>query len=133
MDYPFSKHKLPKGFSFPLKRSVLDALLDASEITGLSGVSFIYSSQSREILLRASFFGEAHKGWAAAGLTSLTFYAVPSGLKNEIESAMSASVLPRLCDWLRMVEQKGNAWRGQSRHLEFRWNEDTFTEREYST
>ena len=133
MEYPFFKAKLPRGFSYPLKRSVLDSFLDEAHLTQLSGVSFQYSSDGRPFLLLASFFGEAHKGFAEAGLCSLTLYSVPSAQKKLIEDAMTDSVLPRLVDWLRLIDQKGNAWRAKSRHLEFRNNDGAITYREYPT
>jgi hypothetical protein len=46
MNYGFSQQKLPRGFSFPLKRSALDAALAAAGITHIHVVYYITTARA---------------------------------------------------------------------------------------
>jgi len=52
MLYAFDKHKLPRGLSFPLNRSLLDAALIQAAITRVYCV-YYWLRQSGDIVLRA--------------------------------------------------------------------------------
>ena len=56
-DYHFDKTKIPKGMSFPLKRSRLDAALIESDVSGIHCVYF-WLRQSGCMVLRGDFCGE---------------------------------------------------------------------------
>ncbi len=109
--YSFDKAKLPRGLSFPLRRSALDTVLLEAGVTGIHCV-YHWVRQGGEVLLRADFCGEGRRGWAAAGLTSITVYAVPSGERKQAESCLVSEVLPRMAFWLKDLEQAGNTRRG---------------------
>jgi hypothetical protein len=123
MDYGFSKHKLPGGYSYPLKRSMLDLCLEKYELTKISFMYYSFHHRSDQIILQADYFGETHKGWAAAGLSSISVQAVPSEKRKEIESVILDNALPALCDWLKKTENEGDGWRASSRYLVFRYIE----------
>jgi hypothetical protein len=76
MQYAFDKRKLPRDFSFPLKRSLLDAVLTQAQIARVHCV-YYWLRQSGDIVLRADYCGETNQAWAA-GQASITLYAVPS-------------------------------------------------------
>lgn len=78
MDYGFNKHKLSGGYSYPLKRGLLDLWLEKYELTKISVAYYWFSHKIDHIILRADYLGETHKGWAAAGLSSITVRAVRS-------------------------------------------------------
>ncbi len=118
--YAFDKAKLPRGLSFPLKRSVLDAALLDAEISGIHCV-YYWLRQRGQIVLRSDFCGEGRRGWAAAGLASITVYAVPSPERHATESALVSDVLPQLVGWLRSLEGGGNTRRGVDQHFVASW------------
>jgi hypothetical protein len=117
MVYAFDKHKVPRGFSFPLNRSVLDAALSEARITRVHCV-YYWSRHSGDIVLRADYCGEANHAWAA-GQASITLYAVPAAERRETESALIQHALPQLCTWLQTAEQAGNVWRGVDHTIVF--------------
>lgn len=119
MVYAFDKHRLPRGFSFPLKRSILDSALTTAHITHVHCV-YYWWRQAGDIVLRADYCGEANRAWAA-GQTSITLYAVPACERSETDSALIAQVLPQLCTWLQTAELAGNVWRGVDQTLVFQF------------
>ena len=120
LEYAFNKAKLPRGLSFPLKRSVLDAaLLEA----GVLGIDFVYYwlRQRGHLVMWADYRGEGRRGWASAGQLSITVYAVPSAERQATEEALVAEVLPRLVGWLKSLEKSGNTRRGSDQHFVASW------------
>ncbi|MFL6314133.1 MAG: hypothetical protein ACJ71W_18695 [Terriglobales bacterium] len=117
LQYSFSKAKIPRGSSYPLKRSLLDAGLVSSSITEVFHV-FYFMRHSGNIVMRADFMGEGH-GFSqfSAGKISLTVYAVPSQEKHAIETLLVKGGLPCVCAWLQRVQQAGNAWRAKNHSL----------------
>jgi len=117
MLYAFDKQKLPRGFSFPLNRSVLDAALAQAAIARVHCV-YYWLRQSGDIVLHANYSGETNQAWAA-GQSSITLYAVPSAERRETESAIIHQALPQLCTWLQTAERAGNVWRGNDHTIVF--------------
>ena len=129
MEYGFRKAKLPLGMSFPLKRSVLDAALVDG---GVSTVSNVYYSLAQRTsapvpIVRAEYFGESRRDWAAAGTTSITLHAIPSGQRHVIEAALRTAVLPALIRWLVDVERAGSGPRAMNRNFTATWTDDAFS------
>ena len=116
MDYSFDKSKLPQGMSYPLKRSVLDAALQAAGVSRIHAV-YYWLRQSGNVVMRAEYCGESNKGWFAVGQSSITLYAVPSDERRETERLLLEKGLPDLCAWLKKAEDAGNTWRGKNHHL----------------
>ncbi|MEZ5326572.1 MAG: hypothetical protein R3F19_16110 [Verrucomicrobiales bacterium] len=121
-DYQFDKVKIPKGMSFPLNRSRLDAALMESELSGVHCV-YYWLRQSGNIVLRGDFCGEQRRGWAAAGQSSITVYAVPSEQRSQVESAIDKDLLPKLIRWLQEIERADNTWRAADRHFAASWKD----------
>jgi hypothetical protein len=115
--YSFSKSKIPRGLSYPLKRSLLNAGLVSSSISQVFLV-FYNMRHGGKIVMRADFMGEGH-GFSSfsAGKSSLTVYAVPSQEKHAIETLLVKEGLPRVCAWLQRVEQEGNGWRAKNHSI----------------
>jgi hypothetical protein len=116
MNYSFDKSKLPQGMSFPLKRSVLDKALEEAGISQIH-VVYYWLRQGGNVVMRAEFCGESNKGWFAAGQSSVTLHAVPSGERKGTEILLLERGLPVLCAWLKRAEAAGNAWRGKNHQL----------------
>lgn len=122
-EYSFSKNKIPKGYSYPLKRSVLDGQINEASLTQIYNVYYCFNLNSEDLVLRGNYFGEAHKGWAGAGLSSIWLWAVPSNKRKDIETILIQEALPKLIAWLQKAEREGNVWRSKSRHIDFRYRE----------
>ena len=120
-DCSFDRAKIPKGMSFPLKRSRLDAALIESGISGVHSV-YYWLKQSGNIVLRGEFCGEQRRGWTAAGQSSITVYAVPSEQRRQVESAIETDLLPKLIRWLQEIEQARNVRRAADRHFAASWS-----------
>ena len=114
--YGFDKAKLPRGLSFPLKRGVLDSALEKAGLTKIH-VVYYWLRQGGHILIRADYCGEGRRGWFAAGLSSITIYAVPSSERQATEAALVLDVLPQMIGWLKSLEQSGNVRRGTDQHF----------------
>lgn len=127
LDYHFSRRKTPKGMSYPLKRSQLDAALIEAQLSRLTCVYYSLR-QSGYVVLRGDFLGEGVRGhWAGAGYHSITVYAVPSKDRRAVESAIESDLLPKLIHWLRDLENGGNARRASSRLFVAAWCEGVAT------
>jgi hypothetical protein len=118
--YAFDKAKVPRGLSYPLKRCVLDAALREAGVSGIHCV-YYWLRQRGHIVMRADFCGEGRRGWAAAGLASITVYAVPSSDRQVIETSLVSQVLPRMMCWLKELESSGNTRRGVDHHFVASW------------
>jgi hypothetical protein len=127
LQYSFSKSQIPHGFSYPLKRSLLDAGLVRSSISRIFHV-FYKMRHGGNIVMRADFMGEGH-GFPpfSAGQSSLTVYAVPSQEKHVIETLLLMEGLPRVCAWLQRVEQEGSGWRAKNHSIVLEFAAGTLT------
>jgi hypothetical protein len=130
-EYSFRKDELPRGYSYPLKRGLLDEWLDEAELTRIDSVSYRFNLKSDNLILQGNYFGEAHKGWVGAGLSSIWLWAVRSEERKVIETVLVNEALPALIVWLRKAEQEGNVWRATSRHIDFRFRDTQLTINEW--
>ena len=119
MEYDFHKWKIPKGLSYPIKRSVLDKILEDSKTNRIKWVSFS-SGQRENIVLWANFIGEGHKT-STVGNIGLYIYAVPSDERKEMEEFLLEKGFPKLVEWLKKVESAGEGWRSKTRLFEIRY------------
>jgi len=115
MDYSFSKDKLPKGTSYPLKRSRLDAALEQAGVKCLAYVTYLRKQRRNEVM-RADYYGE-HLRVGAAGQTSLTIYSVPGEERVATESALLKEGIPAIIQWLLKAETERNTWRAVNHEL----------------
>ena len=109
MDYSFNKDKLPKGTSYPLKRSHLDAALEQANVKNLVFVSYLRQQRPNEVM-RADYHGE-HLKVGSAGSASLTIYSVSGEQRAATESALLHEGIPAIIKWLLKAEAAGNTWR----------------------
>jgi len=109
--YSFSKNKLSKRLSYPLKRSLLDEALHTHHV--YEAVYFVryLGHPNRAIVLDASFnpVGRGHP--KNAGRSMLTLYAVPAEQRHAIETLIVNHALPMLCLWLAKTQAEGEGWR----------------------
>lgn len=112
MDYPFSKDKLPQGFSYPLKRSALYSALENANLSQIH-VVYYWFRKDGDLLMQADFCGETEEKFAA-GQSSVSLYSVSSSERKKTEVLLINEGLPRLCNWLKEAENAGNSWRGKN-------------------
>lgn len=114
LEYLFAKDKLPEGWSYPLKRSVLDSALKAAGVTEVFGVRYSYGGgQQRYRPLRVQFDGDEPRPFGP-GTVSITVYAVPSAERRSTMAKLAAS-LAAVCEWIRRAETAPPGWR-MTRH-----------------
>jgi hypothetical protein len=98
LSYEFiGKAKLPKGLSFPIKRSVLDEFLHRLGITKITGVGFCGKS-GHNLVLSADYYGPRSK--SSRHTLNLWIYAVPSGIRKPVEELVVSVALPGLAEWI---------------------------------
>jgi len=111
MEYSFSKDKLPKAASFPLKRSLLDKALEEAEISIIYAVSYNRGSlphewkksSKSEIFLSAWYIGLG-RTLPTAGKASITLDSVPLAERKKIEEDILTLCLPKLVEWLKKLQ-----------------------------
>jgi hypothetical protein len=127
-EYDFSKDRLPKGRSYPLKRSVLDAALKEVGVSDIHFVSYVRGilnrSGTRQTVMQAHFYGEGG-GWFAPGRSSISVHSVPSEERLAIEGELLAQGLPRIICWLQELKESGNTRRGVDQHFLVYWDSGT--------
>jgi hypothetical protein len=112
--YYFHKDRLPKGWSYPLGRSVLDAALESA---GITSVIFVHYKLHRASiqgerypwLLRVAFLREDPAS-PVSGKVDITVYAVPSPERRATMFALGHK-LAAICDWIRRTETAPSSWR----------------------
>jgi hypothetical protein len=116
--YSFSRDKLPRALSYPLKRSLLDAALRSSSV--YEAISYVHYSgrQNCSTVLRAHFHPEQYS-YAASGKVMLTVWAVPTDDRKITEELLVRDGLPLLCEWLTRAKLERNSWRGFVHVLDF--------------
>ncbi len=116
MEYDFHKWKNPKGLSYPIKRSVLDKILESSKSNRIKWVYYSIRTGG-DIVIRANFIGEAHKDMSPGNI-GLSIYAVPSEERKQTETLLLEKGFPKLVQWLKKVEIAGEGWRSKTRLFE---------------
>jgi hypothetical protein len=116
MNYSFSKAKLPKGASYPLKRSALDAALEQANVKDLVFVYYLKNQRSNEVM-RADYHGNHRRDYFASGKTAVTVYSVPSGQRAATESSLLNEGVKAIVKWLEKTETAGNTWRSTDHQL----------------
>jgi hypothetical protein len=117
--YDFSKDKLPRAFSYPLKRSLLDAALnDASVMNAVYSVRYLFGRGKGPATIDALFSPERNGAHVSvSGKSLITVWAVPREERKACEDILIAAGLPILCEWLAQTSHAGNVWRSTSHDL----------------
>ncbi len=106
------KAKLPRGFSYPLKRDALDAFLDTHGIDTITGVMYCGHSADGKVL-SVLYYGKTRKHINPGA--SLAINAVPSQHRKSAESILLAEALPVLAAWLMQFSDQSTT-RSQTNH-----------------
>ena len=92
LGYNLVKHKLWKGYSYPLKRSILDEHLRLLDVSSIKDVWYLGPAKER--------FGPAGE-IMSAGTYQLFFYVVPSETRKLCELLLVRYALPLICRGLQ--------------------------------
>lgn len=106
MEYDFHKGKLPKGLSYPIKRSVLDKILEDSRTNRIKWISFS-ANQREKIILWANFIGEGQKN-ANDWKYWIVYLCSSVGTKKTDGRNTDKTRISETCS---MVEEDRNGWR----------------------
>ena len=111
--YSFDKARLPRGLSFPLKRSDLDTVLLEAEVTRVHCV-YYWLRQGGHIVTRADSCGEGGGATRAIRRLGITSPAspVPGGRAESNKACLMSKVLPRMVSSLKEMERSGIIRRG---------------------
>jgi hypothetical protein len=116
LDYHFSRHKVPRGFSYPMKRSLLDPAIAERGIKSIRSVVF-YFSRSRESVVAVNYTGEQNDKILQPGSFSFWIYAVRSTERSSIQESIMRLVLPTALDWIVELDHAGNVRRTGNHHF----------------
>ena len=109
--YSFSKDKLSKRLSYPLKRSLLDEAWHTHHVyDAVYSVRYL-GHPNRAIVLDACFNPIVRGTPKTAGRNSLTLWAVPAEQRHAVETLIVNHALPMLCLWLAKTQAEGEGWR----------------------
>jgi hypothetical protein len=114
IEYPYSKARLPKGESFPLKRGEVDTLLASVKPLRLHAV---YFARGRDRFAMSAYFSPDCSRGAAAGRTTLMVHSIPSALRRDVREALLAGGAQRLIHWLEACETAAETWRLHGHHI----------------
>ena len=115
--YSFSKDRLPKKLSYPLKRSFLDAALSSTSVYSAVYAVRYLGHQNGKTVLNALFLPEWGGHPTVSGKSLISVWAVPRQERHFTEQILVAQGLPILCKWLSRAEREGNVWRGMNHEL----------------
>lgn len=117
--YGFSKDKIPKAFSYPLNRSLLDAaLMEASVMESVYSVRYLFGRGRGPATLEALFSPERNGAHVSvSGKSLITLWAVPHEERKTCEDLLITTGLPMLCQWLKQSSDAGNVWRSTAHDL----------------
>jgi len=116
--YAFSRNKLPKALSYPLKRSLLDAALRSACVYEMVWFVRYLGRQNGTTVLDAHFSPEQYS-YAASGKVLINVWAVPANERKACEELLLKEGLALLCRWLVKAQAEANAWRGFGHSVAF--------------
>ncbi|EGB15382.1 hypothetical protein DND132_2177 [Pseudodesulfovibrio mercurii] len=111
--------KLIKGYSYPVKRSELDAALEQAGIhePGRIFYSSRYDDSDMKVL-SVFLMGESQQGYRIRNTPVISAYSVPANQRPEIRRLLERQdILPRIAAWLKRLEDATNVIRGVNQEI----------------
>ncbi len=105
MQYSFIKDKISKGWSYPLKRDLLDNELNSLPKPLIHSVYYLHCichDFEKACVFKSAFQGSFDLLYP--NMYSLCVYSVPSTLKKEISCQIQEIVLPHFISWISSLE-----------------------------
>jgi len=118
--YGFSKGKLRRGLSYPLKRSLLDSALQRASVYGAVYSVRYLENLALPLVLDAHFVAVGSK-WhsTVVGRSLVSLHAVPSIKRHAVEGLIVTEALPALCEWLAGTQSEQDSWRAMPHSIAF--------------
>lgn len=90
------KPKLARGFSYPVSRSVIDALIDSGSLTNVTGLAFVGPSKEARLLC-GRYYGPKSRNQ----MPDLTLWinAVPSSIRHCLQNLLVPEGFAALSSW----------------------------------
>jgi len=98
----FGRPKLPRGYSYPIKRGKLDCILDASQVLSVTSVAFCHCHDDGLVL--SVDYWETRQKPVQYGL-QLWIHAVPSKERHVIQDTLLVKVFPVLVTWIKTIDR----------------------------
>lgn len=117
--YSFSKDRLPKTLSYPLKRSHLDSALQSAGVYDTVYSVRYVGRPYLNMVLHASFTPDRQGHPTVRGKSLITVRAIRSERRHVAEQLLVVEGLPILCRWLTKSRNEGNVWRSTEHTLTF--------------
>ena len=100
-DYEFiGKSRLWRGYSYPMKRSIVDRLLNQHEVASVTGVAYCEHSADQRVL-SAHYSGPKSHGLNHT--LTLWFNAVPSLFRHRIATRLQEVFIESLLPWCSYI------------------------------
>jgi hypothetical protein len=119
LDYSFSKDRLSKGWSYPVKRSKLDEALTEAGVSSVCSVGYTRDdrplSDPHRPPLEVQYHGE-EVPYAIAGLCVISVKSVPSESRHAIATALEER-LADIARWIAGIPERDPTWRAESHSL----------------
>ncbi len=119
--YGFDRGKLPKGWAYPLKRSQLDAALEAAgAVERIFTVRYMVAQGWAQGQVPVAPLDVVYNGLSsrnyASGKVSITVSAVPTD-QRAVVSAAILRVLADVAEWIAATAQRSATWRDTTHAL----------------
>ncbi len=122
-NYEFiGKSQLSRGFSFPLKRSTLDAFLDERGISAVTGVAYCDPSDDHQVLC-ADYHGPRKRGMSHT--LNLWVNAVPSAIRQDVAHRIENELLSTLSNWIIQFADRSKSVSQSDHRFEIHYDDVT--------
>jgi len=126
--WDYSKYSLPRGYSYPVKRSDIEAAVRRAAPTGLKSVD-MFRWRPEWPVARAEYSGDARRErWSRDGLVIVRIRAVPSEQRHHVEHLLLTGGLDGLFSWVAGAGTAGNSWRGADHYFQLLQSETGLVE-----
>lgn len=109
LGYSVSKDRLTRGWSYPLKRSLLDRALTEAGVSNVSSVTYVLDTRPLSDPHRPPL-SVTHMG--LAGRCTITVRSVPSESRLGVAEALT-DLLGDIARWIAGVDDREPTWRSQ--------------------
>ena len=125
LEYSFTKAKLPKGRSYPLKQSILDKFIfSVEEAPYIWMVRYMIGTGETCTVLGATYYGKYGRS-GSSDKVSIDVYSVQSFQRKMVESLIIDNAFPILKRWLCEIARKNETWKDITHSVFFNAENDS--------
>jgi hypothetical protein len=123
--YPESlRDALPRGESYPLTRSEIDAALVSHDVERLDLIYFLRGGQRWTDDCGTVIDVHFRAVDAYPERLELRVFAIPQRLKSTVAAAITTETLDDVAEWIAAAGRAESPWRSTDHRLTLRWGED---------